>query len=201
MSLLMNCSKIVKFFLFLSFWYMYHLQHYFFCLIWKDCMIFFYSKACLTIWYFVVSLTKTIWIVFFWFLKFFFYLNYQAVWMVFYKLLRWHLLWFSVRRVQADQFFVEQFCLFLQLYDWFNSPVACFGATACLIYNVSSSVGKVVPIEKPSCLTTRCSPFFFGSIFSSTSTSFSVDNYLGVSASRFSFLPPHSVFWYCLTRL
>ena len=87
---------------------------------------FLYSKACLTIWFFIVSLTKTIWIVFFWFFEIVFYLNYQAVWMVFCKLLPWHLLWFLVQRVQflprlnvwPDQFFVEQFCLFLQLPDW-----------------------------------------------------------------------------------
>ena len=125
MRMLMNCSKSLKFFSFLSFWYMYRSQFYFW-LISKDCMIFFYSRACLIIWFFIVSLTKTIWTVFFWLFEIVFYLNYQAVWMVFCKLLRWHLLWFLVQHVQflsclnvwPDQFFVEQFCLSKFRINW-----------------------------------------------------------------------------------
>ena len=45
MSLLMNCSKSLKFFLFLSFWYMYRLQFYFFLSDFKRLYDFFFIPS------------------------------------------------------------------------------------------------------------------------------------------------------------
>ena len=73
-----------------------------------------------------------------------------------------------------------------------------------LIYSVSASARKVLPIEKTSCLAATFYSFFWSS-FSNASTSLWVNNYLGILSffaadSRFSLLQ-HSVHWSCAARI
>ena len=83
-------------------------------------------------------------------------------------------------------------------YDLVNSLLCNFVYFSCcltdkfwcyfsrLINNICASVGKVVPIEKTSCLTTRCL-FFSQNSFSRASTILWVNSYLDISSSASSF--------------